>query len=143
MTGEWGGGHDVWNPPAPREGAVFMDLATSKASKENALFGLFFDWIPRFDLPRFDPTAFREMAEKNAAYAKDVYEKVKTAAEDTTEMLEKTCMAAVNAATTLNLKVIEAGCMNSNAALDFAQRLLTVKSPSELTELTTAQVRKQ
>jgi len=120
-----------------------MDLTTSKVNKENALFGLLFEWMPRFDLPRFDPTAFRDMAEKNAVQTRDVYEKVKTAADDATEMLQRTCATAVEAATKLNVKLFEAGCMNANAALDFAQRLLTVKSPSELTELTTAQVRKQ
>jgi phasin len=123
--------------------SICMDLATSKANKETALFGMLFEWMPRFDLPRFDPTAFRDIAEQNAAQTRDVYEKVKTAADDATEMLQRTCTTAVDAATKLNVKLFDAGCMNANAALDFAQRLLTVKSPSELTELTTAQVRKQ
>ena len=41
------------------------------------------------------------------------------------------------------LKVIEAARENTNAAFDFATRLMTVKSLSEVVELSTAHGRKQ
>ena len=41
------------------------------------------------------------------------------------------------------LKVIEAARANTNAAFDFATQLMTVKSLSEVVELSTAHTRKQ
>src|SRR6185437_1650846 len=47
--------------------------------------------MPKFEMPKFDmpsmemPAAFRELAEKGIAQAKDNYEKVKTAAEQATD----------------------------------------------------------
>ena len=44
--------------------------------------------LPKFEMPKFDmpnmevPAAFREMAEKGVAQAKEGYEKMKTAAEN-------------------------------------------------------------
>ena len=41
--------------------------------------------IPKFEMPKIEfPPAFREFAEKNIAQTKETYEKVRTAAENTT-----------------------------------------------------------
>jgi phasin len=100
--------------------------------------------MPKFDMPKFEvPPAFREMAEKSVAQAKETYEKVKAAAEEATDVLEDTYTTAAKGASEYNLKVLEAARSNSNAAFDFAKELLDVKSLSDAVELSTAHARKQ
>lgn len=118
--------------------------AKPKAAKPVASFE-----IPRFEAPKFEipkmevPAAFREIAEKGISQAKENYDKVKAAAEGATDMLEETYATATKGATDYGLKLIETARSNTNAAFDFFGELLTVKSPSELIELTTAHTRKQ
>jgi phasin len=105
--------------------------------------------MPKFEMPAFDaskmevPAAYREVAEKGIAQAKDAYDKIKVAAEDATEILQNSYTTAAKGVTNCNVKMIEAAHTNVNAALDFAQKLLNVKSLSEFTELSTAHARKQ
>ncbi len=105
--------------------------------------------LPKFDIPKFDlpkievPAAFREIAEKSVAQAKDAYEKVKAATEEATDVLEDTYTTAMKGTVDYNLKLIEAARANANAAFDLAGELLAVKSLSEVVELTTAHARKQ
>jgi phasin len=100
--------------------------------------------IPKFDLPKVEvPAAFREIAEKSVAQAKDAYEKVKAATEEATDVLEDTYTTAMKGTVDYNLKLIEAARANANAAFDLASELVSVKSLSEVVELTTAHARKQ
>jgi phasin len=117
----------------------------AKATKPNAApFGVPNYETPKFDLPKMEvPEAFREMAEKGVAQAKDTYEKVKAAAENSTELLKDTYTTASKGATDYNLKVIEIARANTNTAFDYARELLGVKSLTEFVELSTAHARKQ
>ena len=105
--------------------------------------------IPKFDMPKFEmpkmevPAAFREVAEKGVAQAKESYEKMKTAAEEATEMLEGTYATASKGCSDYGLKLIETAKANSNAAFDLFGELLTAKSYAEVVELYTAYVRAQ
>jgi phasin len=105
--------------------------------------------MPKFDMPKFEmpkmevPAAFREVAEKGVAQAKEHYEKMKSAAEDATEMLEETYATASKGCSDYGLKLIETTRANSNAAFDLFGELLTAKSYSEVVELTTAYMRAQ
>jgi phasin len=105
--------------------------------------------MPKFDLPKFDfpkfevPAAFREFAEKGVAQAKENYERMKSAAEDTTELLEEAYATATKGGAEYNLKLLEAVRTNANATFDLASQLLNVKSLSEVVELTSAHTRKQ
>jgi phasin len=100
--------------------------------------------MPKFDMPKFEmPTAFREIAEKGISMAKENYEKMKGAAEEATDVLEDTYATASKGASDYGLKMIEAARANTNAAFDFATQLMTVKSLSEMVELSTAHTRKQ
>jgi len=128
-----------------------MNEATTvktKAAKTAAPISSIFE-LPKFDLPKFDlpklevSAAFREIAEKSVAQAKDAYERVKAAAEEATDLLEDTYTTAAKGAADYNLKVIEAARANTNAAFDYARELLDVKSFSEVVELSTAHARKQ
>jgi phasin len=100
--------------------------------------------IPNFEMPKMEvPAAFREFAEKGASQAKENYEKMKAAAEEATDVLEDTYATAAKGASDYGLKVIEASRVNTNAAFDFFTELMTVKSYSDMVELSTAHARKQ
>jgi phasin len=100
--------------------------------------------IPKFDLPQLEvPAAFREFAEKGVSQAKDNWEKMKAATEEATDLLEDSYTSAAKGASDYGLKLIEAARANTNAAFDFATELMTVKSFSEIVELSTAHARKQ
>src|SRR5262249_20304216 len=89
------------------------------------------------------PAAFRDMAEKSLSHAKDNYEKMKSAAEQATGVLEDTYATATKGFANYNLKLIEMARENMNATFDFAAELLGTKNYSEFVELTTAHARKQ
>jgi phasin len=100
--------------------------------------------MPKFEMPKLEmPAAFRDMAEKSISQAKDSYEKMKAAAEETTDMLEDTYATASKGFADYGLKLIEVARMNTNAFFDFTTELYGVKSLSEFVELSTAHARKQ
>jgi phasin len=100
--------------------------------------------IPKFEMPKFEvPTAFREFAEKGIAQAKENYEKVKSAAEQATDVLEDTYSKASKGYASYGLKVIETTRANSDAAFDLMSELMRAKSYSEVVELSSAFMRKQ
>ena len=105
--------------------------------------------MPKFEMPKFEipkmevPAAFREIAEKGVAQAKENYEKFKSAAEEATEMLEGTYATASKGCSGYGLKLIETAKANSNAAFDLYGELLGAKSYSEVVELSTAYMRTQ
>jgi phasin len=125
------------------------DTAVTTPAKPSIPFtGSAFEF-PKFEMPNFEipkmeiPAAFRELAEKSVTQAKETYEKMKSAAEEATDVLEGTYSTASKGASDYGLKVIEAARLNTNSAFDFATDLMTVKSISELVELSTAHMRKQ
>jgi phasin len=100
--------------------------------------------MPKFDMPKFEmPTAFRELAEKGVAMAKDNYEKIKGVAEEATDVIEETYSTASKGCSGYGLKVIDAARVNSNATFDLFGELLNAKSYAEVVELSTSYVRKQ
>jgi phasin len=120
-----------------------MAEATTRAKKASAFETPKFD-LPKFDLPKIEvPAAFRELAEKGVSQAKENYEKIKAAAEQTTDLLEETYASASKGAADYGLALIEVARVNTNAAFDFYSELLGVKSFSEAIELSTAHARKQ
>ena len=124
-----------------------MTEAIESKSKSKAAPNAF--EMPKFEMPKFDmpkmemPAAFREFAENGVAQAKDTYEKMKSAAEEATDVLENTYSTATKGASDYGLKVIEAARANTNAAFDFASEIMTAKSLSEVVELSTSHARKQ
>ena len=84
--------------------------------------------LPKFEMPNFEvpkmeiPAAFREIAEKSVSQAKETYEKMKSAAEEATDVLEDTYATATKGASDYGLKVIEVTRANTNAAFDFYSR---------------------
>jgi phasin len=122
-----------------------VNTATSKSKKGSAASSMLPKFeMPHFDLPKFEiSTAFREMAEKSVSQAKDTYDRMKSVAEEATDVLEGTYATTTKGVSEYGQKVIEAARENTNAAFDFATKLIHVKSFSEVVELSTAHTRKQ
>jgi phasin len=126
-----------------------MSEATYAPTKTSPFPGASAFEFPKFEMPKFDlpkmeiPAAFREIAEKSVSQAKENYEKMKSAAEEATGMIEGTYATASKGASDYGLKWIEAARENTNASFDFAVKLMTVKSLSEVVELSSAHARKQ
>jgi hypothetical protein len=76
---------------------------------------------PKYEMPKFGsmemPAAFRDMADRGVAHAKDAYDKAKAAADDATNLFQHTYTAAAKGTTDYNLKVIESTRLNINAPL--------------------------
>jgi phasin len=99
-----------------------------------------------FNMPtgNFDvPVAFRDLAEKGIAQARDAYAKMKSAAEDTTEAVEDTFETARDGAFTFGVKTIDAVKANSDASFAFAKDLFGAKTLADVIELQTAFARQQ
>jgi phasin len=105
--------------------------------------------MPKFEMPNFEmpkmemPAAYRELAEKTLAQAKENYEKVKGMAEEATDTIEDIYATAAKGCSGYGLKVIESARANSNAAFDLFGELMAAKSYSEVVELSTAYLRSQ
>ena len=94
--------------------------------------------------PKMDATqAFRATAENGSAQAKEAFEKMTSATAEATDLIKNSYSTAVKGAQDYNTKVIEFAQANTQAALDFVQKLSGVKSPSDFIELSTDHSRKQ
>ena len=94
--------------------------------------------------PKMDVTqAFRATAEKGSAQAKEAFEKMSGATVGAADLIKDSYSTAVKGAQDYNTKVIEFAQANTEAALDFVQKLSGVKSPSDFVELSTDHSRKQ
>ena len=94
--------------------------------------------------PRTDAAqSFRKSAENGSAQVRAAFEKTSAAAADATAVMKDSYSRGVKGAQEYNTKVIEFARTNAEAAFDFAQELVGVKSPSEFFELSTNHSRKQ
>ena len=89
------------------------------------------------------PQAFRDMAEKGTAQAKQAYAKMSAATAEATSVIQNAGATAAQGLKDSNAKVIEFARTNSNTAFDNANELLAVKSPTEFFKVSTEQARKQ
>ena len=89
------------------------------------------------------PEQMRALAEKGVSQARDNYAKFKDAAESHNGAIEAFFANASKGASDYSAKVMEFMKANTTANLDFAQQLLSIKSPSEALELWTGHTRKQ
>ena len=104
---------------------------------------------PKFEMPKFDmpnaemPEMVREFAEKSVQQAKDVYARIKSAAEESTDLLEDTYTSATKGATEFNTKALEALRVNVNASFDYTRELMSSKTLADAVELSATHMRKQ
>jgi phasin len=85
----------------------------------------------------------RKFVEKGAVHIKETSEKLSTATEQTTKLMENAYTTAAKSIRDYNFKALEIARINSDAAFDYAQQLMNAKSPSDMLELWTAHARKQ
>lgn len=140
------------DPPSdPRISAMSDEnpsMPTPMAPPEAAASASVFEFpkfeVPKFEMPKMEiPTAFREMAEKSIAQAKDQYEKMKASAEEATDLLENTFATASKGCSSCGVKMIENARANCDAAFDLMTELVTAKSFAEMVELSSSYARKQ
>jgi hypothetical protein len=81
------------------------------------------------------------MADKGTTQAKESYEKMTAATAEASNVIQNACSTAARGAIDCNAKMIEFARANSNAAFDYASKLLGVKSPSEFLEVSTEHTR--
>jgi len=121
-----------------------MPKAKTKALPPSNVFEMPKFEIPKFEVPKMEvPAAFRELAEKGVAQAKENYEKMKSVAEEATDMLEETYATASKGCSGYSLKLIENARANTDAAFDLMTELATAKSLAQLVELSSGFMRKQ
>jgi phasin len=89
------------------------------------------------------PQQFHDMAEKGATQSKEVFEKMSAATGQAANVMQNCYSTALKGAQDYNSKFIEFTQANTNAAVDFAQRMSGVKSPSEFVELSTELAQQQ
>src|SRR6201990_1800554 len=89
------------------------------------------------------PEQMRAFAERGVSQARDNYAKFKDAAESHNGTIEAVFNCASKGTSAYSAKLMEFLKANTTSNLDFAQQLLSVKSPSEAMELYTAHARKQ
>jgi phasin len=89
------------------------------------------------------PEAFREVAEKGAAQAKEIFEKMNAAAGEAAHVLKDTYTTSLKGAHDYSAKVLEFAHINSNSAFEYARQLVAVKSPTEFFSLSNAHLHQQ
>jgi phasin len=99
---------------------------------------------PRATATKRDATEpFSATAGSGSAQAKEAFEKMSAATADATALIKDSYSTAIKGGQDYNNKVLEFARTNTEAAFGFAQKLSTVKSPSDFIELSTEHSRKQ
>ena len=80
---------------------------------------------------------FRDMTEKGATQSKEAFERMSAATAQTADAMKNCYSTAVKGIQDYNSKLIEFTDANTKTAVDFAQRMSGVKSPSEFFQLST------
>jgi phasin len=136
-------GREMWIKDGPMVEAVKAKTKPASAPLVPQADPMKFD-MPRFEMPKVEmPAAFRDLAEKGVVQAKEGYERMKAAAEETNDMIETTYSTMSKGASDYGLKVLEVTRLNTNATFDFFEELMGVKSFAEVVELSTSHTRKQ
>ncbi|CAJ1369938.1 MAG: phasin [Roseibium album] len=115
---------------------------TSKAKAAPA--GVTFPDFEAFALPKMEvPAAFREATEQGIESARDTYAKVKTAAEDATDLMEDTFETSRQGVVEFNHRAVDAAKTNADATFNFIKDILSVKTVAEAIELQSTFARQQ
>jgi phasin len=89
------------------------------------------------------PQAFRDVAEKSTAQAKENFEKVSAAASAATDQMKNAYSTTFKGAQDYSTKVLEFAHANINASFEHARKLSSVKSPTEFFALSNDHLRQQ
>lgn len=133
--------------------AVVKKAPVAKASEASAIAADFFSVpkfeLPGFDLPRFElpenplPEMMRDMAEQSVTNARETYDKTKASLDEQQAAVEKSVETAVESATALNRKTLDAAQANITAGFDFVRDIMMAKTLGDVIEMQTSFARKQ
>ncbi|QFT33816.1 phasin [Roseibium porphyridii] len=118
----------------------------SRAAKAKAApaAGVAFPDFEAFAMPNMEvPAAFREATEKGIENAREAYAKVKTAAEDATDLMEDTFETSRQGVVEFNHKAVDAAKANADAAFTFVKDIMSAKTVAEAIELQSSFARQQ
>ena len=131
-------------------------VSTSKTRQSGSLAAAFEDEIksPRtnghggsshkLETPNVEiPAAVREFAGTGIAQTREMYDRMKRGAETATAVLEAACAKGGKGATDYGRTLIGMMHANTDAAFNFADELMSVKSFSEMIELSAKHAHKQ
>ena len=97
-----------------------------------------------FSLPNFEvPEMFRSFTEQGMTQTREAYARIKSAAEDATDMLEDSMETTRESVRETQLKAIEMAKANTDAAYDLFKQLLTTTSVADAMQLQTAFARER
>src|SRR5262245_56574192 len=83
------------------------------------------------------------MAEKVSTQAKDVVERIRTTTSEAANGMQHSYLVGLKGVQDYNKKWMEFAQANTQAAMEFYQKLSVAKSPSEFIELSTAHAQRQ
>lgn len=87
--------------------------------------------------------SLREFAEKGVSQVRETYEKFKDVAQSNNETIEAVYASASKGAADYSGKLVDIARANANAAFDVAEKLIAVKTPSEVLAIWTGFARGQ
>lgn len=97
-----------------------------------------------FSLPNFEvPEMFRSFAEQGMTQTREAYARIKSAAEDATDMLEDSMETTREGVREAQFKALEIAKANTDAAFDLFKQLLTTKSVADAVQLQTSFARER
>ena len=116
------------------------ETATAAATDvANEMMEMFQMPAKTFEAFQFQPTEFppmyREWAEKSVSQVREAYDRVKTSAEEASDVMEDTFETTRKGMVDFNMKTLEATKANADATFDFFKKALSAKSLAEAIEL--------
>lgn len=118
--------------------------ARAKTTKTADTTVVAFPNFEAFAMPKMEiPAVTREIAEKGIEQAREAYARLKTMAEDATDMMEDSFETSRRGVLDLNHKAVDAARANVDATFRFMKDFIEVKSLAEAIELQTSFVRSQ
>jgi phasin len=97
-----------------------------------------------FSMPSFEmPELFRSFTEQGMTRTREAYARMKSAAEDTTDLLEDSLETTREGMREAQFKALDMAKANTDAAFDLFKQLLTTKSVADAVQLQTAFARER
>jgi len=97
-----------------------------------------------FSLPNFEvPEMFRSFTEQGMTQTREAYARIKSAAEDATDMLEDSMASTRDGLRDAQFKALEVAKANTDAAFDLFKQLLTTTSVADAVQLQTTFARER
>lgn len=131
-------------PAASKTKATPKAAAAAESAPKLDAFAMPKIEMPSMELPSMEmPGAVRDMAEKGVEQFRDAYERMRSTAQESSDVIEDSYETTRQGLVEFNLKALEAAKVNSDATYAFVRDMVGIKSLSQAIELQTAFARKQ